>query len=176
MQGLPKPVDILCRQEHKICSPNIAWLNGIWLAAEFICTLAHDGVHVSQNQAIPAGKGGMFLAIGPSMRNYISTRGITNSSRAVWIHIEHPQLGNFGVVAVYAPNNHRQREALWNELSSTLDKRKPWVIARDFNMVEAQGDRKGGTGKILRGVEKRTWNCFRKDLIFMIPMYSNRIF
>lgn len=98
----------------------------------------------------------------PRLCNYITARGITNFGKAIWIHIKHPQLRNKGVVVVYASNNRRQCEALWNELSNSLDKRRPWVIARDYNMVESQGDKKGGTGKILRGVEWHAWNHFKR--------------
>lgn len=163
LQGLPKPVDIVCGQEHKIRSPNIVGLNGIWLEAEFICALADDGVHARCNQFVLARKGGVFMAIGPSFHSYIIDKGITMLGRAVWAHFNHPQLGKIGGVIVYAPNNHKQREALWNELSLImLDKCKPWVIVGDYNMIDAQGDRKGGSGKILKGVERRAWNHFKR--------------
>lgn len=60
----------------------------------------------------------------------------------------------------------RHQTALWQELAGTLDKHRPWFFAGDLNMVESLDDRKGGSGRILQGVEKHAWEklCRRLNL------------
>lgn len=137
---------ILCGQEHKLRSQNTSWLHGIWPGAEFLTAPALDGVHARRNQRVPAGKGGVFIAVGPKHKGYITNKGIAASGRAVWVHLDLPNCGQVGVLALYAPNDYRERTALWHKLTHLLDKNRPWVIAGDFNMVVSIGDRKGGSG------------------------------
>lgn len=74
-------------------------------------------------------------------------------------------MGNFGVLAIYAPstsNKHRTR--LWHEVVDTLDTKHRWFFAGDFNMVLAPSDRRGGSGRIVVGAEKRAWNRLTRKL------------
>lgn len=60
------------------------------------------------------------------------------------IQWDHPHLGKFGVLVVYALNKPHNRKHLWRELGNTIDKKQKWVVAGDFHMVEDVLDRKGG--------------------------------
>lgn len=104
------------------------------------------------------------MVVGPSLRGLIVARGITPLGRAMWVHMDHPQMGWIGIIAIYAPNESRLRADLWHELANTLDKSKTWILAGDFNMVECIFDRKGGLGKILNGAELRAWHRLERML------------
>lgn len=94
----------------------------------------------------------------------ISASGVVPSQRAAWCHLEHPKFGKIEVLVVYAPNFDSERATLWNELADLLDKNREWIVAGDFNMVEALQDRRGGSGRILNGREKSAWNRFSRRL------------
>lgn len=73
-------------------------------------------------------------------------------------------MGQDSIGAVYAPNNHKLRLAtLWQELIVFLDKNRSWIVVGDYNMVETLEDRRGGSGNVLRGIERRAWNGFKKQ-------------
>lgn len=111
LKGLPKSIDILCGQEHKVRSNNTRWLKGIWPEVDFV--IAHDGMHANRNGQVPTCKGGVFMAIGPRLKQYVTAFGITRFGRAMWSHMDHPKLGWVGFVVVYVLNNHKLRAALW---------------------------------------------------------------
>lgn len=98
------------------------------------------------------------------MRSYVVAKGIIQSERAVWVHLDHPQMGRIGIAAVYAPNKHPERKALWHKLADTLDKSRQWILGGDFNMVEESMDCKGGSSKILNGGELWTWRRLVNEL------------
>lgn len=83
LKGLPKPIDVMCGLEHKIRSENLGWLQSVWPEANFISTPVHDGVHARRNRRVRAGRGGVFLAIGPTLKQYVPCKGITNSGKVV---------------------------------------------------------------------------------------------
>lgn len=63
---------------------------------------------------------------------------------------------------MYAPNEEPLRKDLWHELADNLDKNRQWIMAGDFNMVEESINRKGGSGRILRGAEKRASTMLKR--------------
>lgn len=104
IQDLHSPLDIFSWQEHKIRKGNIGRLNGIWPQAVFVSSPALDGRLANRNRYVPAGKGGVFFAIGPRLSPSITARGTTPSERAAWVHLDHPTLGKLGVLVAYTPN------------------------------------------------------------------------
>lgn len=106
------------------------------------------------------------MAIGVKWHQIMTANGILNSGRAVWAHFEHPLVGHFGVIALYAPNIDMERAELWHEMAGNLDKNRKWFMAEDFNNVEDFCDRRGGSRGILTGREKRGWK---------IPLLAARV-
>lgn len=104
-----------------------------------------SGVNARRNNRVHAGKGGIFLAIGPKLINFIADNGIVPSGMVAWAHIDHLELGNFGILSLYAPNGSTKRGRFWHELADTLDPQRTWIIGGDFNMVEKATDRRGGS-------------------------------
>lgn len=87
-----------------------------------------DGRNAQRNCHLPAGCGGVFLAIGPRLRASITKKGIIPPERAVWVHIDHPTLGQLGILAVYAPNGKCERAVVWHELADLLDNKRDYVL------------------------------------------------
>lgn len=110
LQGLAYPLDFLCGQEHKIKRHNIDWLQSFWPMARFVSSPAEDGVNARRNNRVPAGYGGVFIAIGPKFKDFVIATSALPFGRATWAHFDHPVLGNFGVLAIYAPSIGRALE------------------------------------------------------------------
>lgn len=157
ISGLPTSPALFYGQEHKLRRNNIQWLHSLWPSAEFIIAPTKDGTNARRNNRVPIGCGGAFLVVGPQLKDFIMAKGVLASERAAWAHLDHPNLGRLGVISIYAPNKSKLRKALWNELAETLDSSHTWVVAGDFNMVKNAPDRRGGSGRILDGAEKRAW-------------------
>lgn len=102
------------------------------------------------------------MAIGPRLKASIVEKGLVPSDRALWIHLDHPTLGKTRILAIYAPNGRRQRAALWHELDDTIDNKRIWIVTGDFNNVEESADRRGGSGRIMSGVELRALHHFKR--------------
>lgn len=115
-----------------------------------------------RNPSVPAGCGGVFLAIGPQLNFFVYASGITTSERVAWVHLDHPLLGKIGILATYAPNGDKYRARFWNELADSIDPSRNWIVLGDFNMVIALEDRRGGSSRILAGREKGAWNRFSR--------------
>lgn len=110
------------------------------------------------------GLGGLAVAIGHHMIPYICDSGILPSGRAVWVHFENDHIGKLGFVGIYAPNSSTERCALWHELFVSLDPHFQWIIAGDFNMIEALEDQCGRPSSLISGSEKRAWNHLKRRL------------
>jgi hypothetical protein len=77
-------VDIFCGQEHQLHEGALKMLPyRIWKEAEFVLAPALDGVYAARNVNAVSGKGGLFIAIGPTLKPCISGKGILTSSRGV---------------------------------------------------------------------------------------------
>lgn len=137
----------------------------LWLASLFVFIPTIDGCNARRNNQVPVGCGGVFLAIGPNMKGFVTTIGFFQSERAAWAHVDHPMLGNIGVWAVYSPCiGSRDRAQFWHEIVDTLDTSHNWIIGGDFNMVLAATDRRGGSRLIVVGRGKRAWNHLARKL------------
>lgn len=56
------------------------------------------------NNKVPVGCGGVFLAIDPKLKDFVTFSGVISLERAVWAHVDHSSLGNIGILSLYAPN------------------------------------------------------------------------
>lgn len=66
--------------------------------------------------------------------------GITSNNNGGWILFQHPKLGRFGILCIYAPSRCNvvgERTELWKELIDTLHKEMQWIMMGDFNMIES---------------------------------------
>jgi exonuclease III len=160
---LPRTVDILCIQEHKLQDGNTDLLHcDVWTQGKIIASEATDGVHGARNCQVLGGKGGVALAFSPKWSPHISTEGILGSNRGVWVILDHPRLGRLGIMGIYAPNNSQERTILWQEMYCEMDNSIKWMILGNFNMVEVCSDQQGGHSKLLAGEEKVAWHCLKR--------------
>lgn len=133
---------------------NIDVLNAIWPGAMLIIAPTHNGIHIQRNPLVPSSQGRIFVAINPIFSPFVSTHSITLSGRAIWLHLDHPQWGSFGIVFIYAPNLDLARTALWCELFDPLDPTRPWMLVGDLNMIDDPTDHSGGLAKVIIGAKK----------------------
>lgn len=102
----------MCGQEHKLRIVEVHNLQALWPSALFVIAPAKDDVHARRNQRVPAGRGGVFLAMGPHLSPFVTRTGILPSGRAVWALLDHPLLGRIGFLALYTPNGRHKRAQL----------------------------------------------------------------
>lgn len=112
LQGLHHPLDILSGQEHKLRKANLPWIQSIWPIAHIISAPALDGAPARRNHCVHAGKGGVFLVIGPQLKIFMTSKGTLPSKCVVWAHLDHPMLGKVGILSLYAPNGKRESPLL----------------------------------------------------------------
>lgn len=91
---------------------NIDWLKAIWPKADFTIAPALDGAHAARNDRVPAGCGGVFLALSPCLNKLVMAKGVVPSQHAAWAHLEHPKMGKIGILTIYAPNITHEGRAL----------------------------------------------------------------
>jgi exonuclease III len=112
------PLDIFCGQEHHIRGGSIKMLPfQLWREADFIVAPALDGVIAGRSDRAESGKRGLLIAIGPAFKTSIVDKGTLTSQRGVWVVFEHPRLGRFGILYIYAPTGNNalaERQLLWS--------------------------------------------------------------
>jgi exonuclease III len=154
-------VDIFCSQEHKMREGALKMLPyRLWREAEFILAPALDGAYAARNANAISGKGGLLIAVGPSLKPCIADKGILPSGRGIWVTFDHPKMGKFGVINIYAPtgqDSSSERKCLRREIFNTLPNSIPWILLGDFNMIKNNEDQKGGRPHSISGREKRAW-------------------
>lgn len=156
-------------QEYKLQAHNLKCLQFIWPSATFVAAPALDGIHVERNDNVLAGGEGVFLAFGSKWHQYFTTTGILQSDKACWAHFEHPQLGRFSVLAVYAPNKDSKRAELWHEIVDGMDPHQKWFFVGDFNNVEESVDRRGGSGRVLWAERSEHGHGWSTNYVSKIP-------
>jgi hypothetical protein len=70
------------------------------------------------------------------------------------VTFDHPRLGHFGILNIYAPTGNNTSAAwklLWREVFASIPNHFPWLMIGDFNMMENVSDQSGGHQKILSG-------------------------
>ena len=68
------------------------------------------------------------------------------------------------MVNIYAPKKALDRTKLWNAIREDLPQLEHWCMAGDFNMIEDQQDRVGGSGVTIHGPELAAWERLCLDL------------
>ncbi len=58
---------------------------------------------------------------------------------------------------VYAPNKLNDSCYPWDEMVKFLPKDCKWILARDWNMVEAKKDKFNNRGRFMSQFEKLAW-------------------
>ena len=125
-----KDVDILVLQEIKAIGFNLKiTLKFIWKNVASYFT-KH-----------PKGKGGTAILVGPKWRKKIDKWGNSPCNRASWITFKFDNF-EFGLCSIYAPNEHLDRIKLWQWIAYLPS--IPWIISRDFNMIERPQDKSRG--------------------------------
>ncbi|KZV98641.1 DNase I-like protein, partial [Exidia glandulosa HHB12029] len=94
----------------------------------------------------PTGKGGVGVVLN---KRLVRTQGAhmweVVAGRAIVVSVDWHRQQKLVVLAVYAPNDHRENKEFWTEIRETLARRadipKPRALLGDFNMVESSADR-----------------------------------
>ncbi|KAL3679112.1 hypothetical protein R1sor_022068 [Riccia sorocarpa] len=164
LQDLPQKIEILAIQEHKIRAHKLDFfLQNVWPTGKIFAEPASDGVHALQNPYVTAGKGGVSLAVSDRIATMV-TRSGRIANRAVWVHLDGEGMSNTGILAVYAPNTAAERAMLWEQIRSSVDCTRAWVVLGDFNMITRESDQAGGSYAGLNAVEKVAWEALVTDL------------
>jgi hypothetical protein len=162
IQEFRPKLDVFCGQEHKMRAGPLKLLPlKVWKEATFIVAPALDGAWADRDSEAILGKGGVFIAVGPSLKSGIVASGVLPSGRGVWVTFDHPKLGWFGILNVYAPTGtgaSAERKRLWKEIFHNLPNTIPWIFVGDLNMIEKLEDQKGGNPHCISGREKRAWD------------------
>ncbi|KAL3679780.1 hypothetical protein R1sor_022736 [Riccia sorocarpa] len=154
-------LDILAVQEHKLRSTNINFFTtSIWPQAKVFLLPASDGVHAQRNPSVSGGKGGVILAVSPSIASLIVNSGLLPANGGLWLHLDTADGRKLGIAAIYAPNSAAERTTLWDALETALDTSRSWIVAGDFNMITNSLDQVGGTAKVVTGEENSSWTRF----------------
>lgn len=132
----------------------------IWKHVDFNIALAIDDANAMHNPNCIGGKGGIFIVINPKFVLSMTNKGIIPSGLGVWNSFNHPTIGIFGILNVYASNSPIRRIALWNELTTSIDSSISWIVVGDLNMVEKVEDQLGGSPHDLTGEEGDAWRQF----------------
>ncbi|KAL3692894.1 hypothetical protein R1sor_006545 [Riccia sorocarpa] len=159
IQGTRPNRHILAIHEYKLRDIGIDFLTkSIWPQANFFTLPATDGVHAIRNPTVTSGKGGVIVAVAPSVASLVTNNGTLPRNGGIWLHIETPDGRKLGLAAVYAPNAASDRALLWQALENTLDPTRHWIMAGDYNMITDAHDQFGGTTKLISGEECTHWN------------------
>lgn len=137
----------------------------IWKNACWVYDLALDGVNAGRNSRVAGGLGGLAVAISPRLFQYVTSKGVIQGAREIWVCVENTCFGKMGILGIYAPNSSGDRTKLWQELFHTLDTSYRWILCGDFNMIENSGDQRGGACSLVAGREKRAWRHLKRHLL-----------
>lgn len=158
-------IDILCGQEHHLRGSRLGMiLLQLWRDAEFFIILAQDGAIVERNPKANSRKGGIFITVGTKLSPYITNKGILPSERGAWMKFDHPTHGKFGVINIYAPTREEAAKciSLWQELVSNFNNETPWILTRDFNMIEHLSNQEGSNPHCVTRREGRAWTHLKR--------------
>ncbi|KAL3702321.1 hypothetical protein R1sor_020343 [Riccia sorocarpa] len=130
---------------------------------KIVAAPATDGIHANANPTVTAGKDGVALAFSRRLSEMVTDSG-NIMDRAVWAHIEGLQMGQVGIIAIYAPNSAAERTHLWERITSTLDTSRAWIALGDFNMIINEADQVGRSFSGLAAAEKEAWETMITEL------------
>lgn len=151
--------DVLLLQEVKIGNERLDMsLFNLWKDALFVHTLHNEG------------SGGAVLGLSPSISKFVIDKGEDPSHYCVWaLTLINGQ--PLGFCSIYAPNNPRERVALWDWMSKNLPI-ADWVLGGDFNMVEHHEDRSWSSHLKLSQEEFEKWIFCRNVLGVVDPIHN----
>lgn len=163
---LQKPnggADIILLQEHKLRGEKAANLGPKLLLKRKHWTLdAEAGYNVDGSEG--AGRGGICTLLKENLAPLVSNHGTILHNRAFWFRLSGLPGGDVGVLNLYAPNNPRERIAIWQELSTRLPADCRWIVSEDFNMRQNQHDKSSLCGKSMSQRERIVWDAFKSSL------------
>ena len=152
---------ILFLQEHKIWQEDWSFLGKrIWLGGSFFVAPAHDGTHADCNQSVPAGRGGLAIAVSLALLPFVLSHLILPCGGAILLHVEGLSMGPLSLLNLYGPNNSSTCTIFWQSLSVLTDPSWPWVIGGDFNMTTHAIHQLGGNSWDFSGQEAVSWDAF----------------
>ncbi|KAL3676620.1 hypothetical protein R1sor_026568 [Riccia sorocarpa] len=109
---------------------------------------------------VNGGKGGIIVAVSPSLSSLVTGHGTLPLNAGLWLHIDLLDGTKLGFLAVYAPHSAAERTQVWANFESSLDGSRNWIMAGDFNMISDSRDQLGGTPRPITGEELHQWNSF----------------
>lgn len=155
-----KSIDFLILRELKTTKFNLeVSLDFIW----------KDSIKICSNH--PKGRGGVGILINIKWEKHLTHSGLSPCNRVVWATFS---MNNFffGVCIVYAPNDYKDINGLWNYLASLSD--TPWIIGGDFNMIKHHEDKCRGNPSEWKVFEKTHWDRFKQHKDLLDPLADNK--
>jgi hypothetical protein len=117
------------------------------------------------------GRGGIALLINNKWEKCITNSGCSPCHRAVWVTLHHDN-NTFGVCAIYASNDPKERIELWKWITDLPD--IPWLFGGDFNMVESHLDKSGGNPFHWKDNERSFWNKLLSSKCLFDPIAGRK--
>lgn len=151
-----KNVDILMMHEVKFVGFSLdISLKCIWRYAKTFSSIHSKG------------NGGISIIVGPKWNKHVKDQGVSSCNRAIWIVFNHNG-EEFGVCSIQSPNDYNERIELWKWVFELED--VPWILERDFDMIERGQEKYGGARFKWKGIEQLYWNKIINKLKLVDPI------
>lgn len=155
--------DVIMLQEHKLRGEKALNLGRQLVPNSSYWTLeAEAGYNTNGREG--AGRGGICTILHSKLAPLVSSHGSLFRNRASWIRLSGLPGGDLGILNVYAPNDPRDRTALWQELMCRLPSDCRSLVSGDFNMTEIPTDKSSFCSKVMTQGEKLVWDAFTSHL------------
>lgn len=159
-----QPLDIVLLQEHKLRGTSARHLEKrLWPKAAAWCIDATDGYNNATGDA-GAGRGGVASFVAPRLAANVGQSGTIMDNRVHWFILKGIAGGDIGIANVYAHNNVSDRCLLWERMILELPLVCRWIMAGDFNMVEARQDKTNPCGRLIAARERLMFNNLKTQL------------
>ena len=108
-----------------------------------------------------ASQGGTCISIAEKLSSFIVEKKVLLPGKGQCVVFQDEDV-IWELLNVYAPNHASTRENFWKDILNALLVVWHWCVAGDFNMLEDQDDRSGGSIMTIRGEELTCWErlCF----------------
>lgn len=124
-------------QEHKLSRDKIPFVNRRIKTTKAFWTPA-------QQREGGLSRGGLAIFVGERFADKVLDAGVDRKNEFMWITVA-IEVGQLGVTNIYGAHSPKKRARIWRRMLATLDTLFPWIFGGDWNFVERQKDKQGGT-------------------------------
>jgi hypothetical protein len=170
--GNIRELDILFIQEHRLQNQAARDLGPkLWPSSTSWCLEASPGYN-NDPTVVGAGCGGIITLLHPKWSKKVVTTGAVMTNRAQWIMLSGLLGGDLGFVNIYAYNDTPGQAQLWTDLAIALPANCKWIVAGDFNFVEARNDKTNSCSRMVPLAERMVFNDLKTRLQIEEPPRS----